>query len=355
MHALGLFVAQLRERVRDPETRQIAMQAGVAITSLQELLDAILDISRLDAGVITPELADFRINSLLGRLATAFGPGAAEKGLLLRVAPSRLFVRSDPLLLERILLNLTANAVRYTRRGGILIGCRRRGERVRVEVWDTGVGIAPEQQGAIFQEFYQATSAEHDRDGGLGLGLAIAARLAGLLGSRIELASCPGKGSVFALEVPRAAKPETLAQAAPAAGASESLRGLRLLVVDDDPMVRNAMRSLSMQWGCEVTVAANAEEALSVLASTGQSPDALLCDYRLPGAETGIQVIGRLRAVAHREIPAALVSGDIAPESLRDAKASGYTLIPKPVAPAKLRALVEHLASESRARRERSR
>ncbi len=348
MHALGLFVAQFGEHARDPETRRIAEQAGVAVTALQELLDAILDISRLDAGVIAPEVVDFGVDTLLARLDTAFAPSAAEKGLRWRVRPSRLCVRSDPVLLERILLNLAANAVRYTGRGGIAIGCRRRGERVRIEVWDTGSGIPPEQQEAIFQEFYQVANPGRDCRQGLGLGLAIAARLASLLGGHIAVASRPGKGSLFAVEVPRGRRPAIQMRTVPAGGANDSLRDAFLLVVDDDALVRDAMGSLLRQWGCEVAVAANAEEAVATLDQADRLPDALLCDYRLPGEETGIQVIRRVCEVAGTGIPAALISGDTAPESVREAKASGYPVLPKPLAPAKLRALVEHLVSASR-------
>lgn len=348
MHALGLFVAQLNERVRDQETRRIAEQAGLAVTALQELLDAILDISRLDAGVIAPEVADFGVDTLLARLDTAFAPSAAEKGLRWRVLPSRLCVRSDPLLLERILLNLAANAVRYTGHGGIAIGCRRSGDRVRIEVWDTGVGIPAGQQEAILQEFYQLANPGRDHRQGLGLGLAIAARLARLLGSRIEVTSRPGKGSRFAVEVPRGQRPATPTYTAPAGGANDSLRDAFLLVVDDDALVRDAMGSLLRQWGCEVAIAANGGEAFAALNRSERLPDAILCDYRLPGEETGILLIRRLRESAGRGIPAALVSGDTAPESVREAKSSGYPVLSKPVAPAKLRALLEHLVSKAR-------
>jgi CheY-like chemotaxis protein len=276
-------------------------------------------------------------------------------------------------LLERILLNLAANALRYTRQGGILIGCRRRGGRVRIEVWDTGIGIAPEQRQAIFQEFYQAV---HPRVSGqgLGLGLAIAARLAALLGSRIEVASRPGKGSVFAVEVPRGEPPtapcrsgaqsQTVDRPRPfpaatgglpeqaledaASGRGRPSYGALVLVVDDDALVREAMQSLLAQWGCTVAAAATGEEAVALLEGGDRLPDALLCDYRLPGGETGIEVIRRLQAVAGRAIPAALVSADTAPESLSAAKESGFPLLAKPVAPAKLRALVEHLVSAAR-------
>ena len=349
LHALGLFVAQFGDRARDPETQHIATQAGVAVTALQELLDAILDISRLDAGAISPKVVDFGIDTLLQRLATAFAPSASENGLRLRIVPSRLCVCTDPVLLERILLNLAANALRYTQRGGVLIGCRRRGGRVRIEVWDTGIGIAPEQRQAIFQEFYQAADPQVGSQG-LGLGLAIAARLAGLLGSRIEVTSHLGKGSVFAFEVPRGEPPAVPQSPAPAVGATDTLLGALVLVVDDDALVRDAMQSLLAQWGCTVAVAATGDEAVALLEGCDRLPDALLCDYRLPGAETGIEVIRRLHAPPAGQIPAALVSGDTAPESLREAKASGYPLLPKPVAPAKLRALFEHLVASARTR-----
>ncbi len=355
MHALGLFIAQLNERVTDPQTRHIITQAGVAVTTLQELLNAILDISRLDAGVIAPDVTDFAIDWLLERVGAAFAPSAAEKGLRLKIVPSRLAVRSDPVLLERILLNLAANSVRYTERGGILIGCRRRGKRVRILVCDTGIGIPREQQEAIFREFYQVAHSE--RDPGLGLGLAISARLARLLGGRIELVSRPGKGSAFTLDVPRAERSPAPMRSMPGTDATDSLGGAYVLIVDDDALVRAATRSLLTHWHCEVAVAADGQEAIAALAGLGgleRIPDALLCDYRLPGDETGIQVIRRLCAVAGRAIPAALISGDTGPEAWRDAKAGGYVLLSKPLAPAKLRALIEHLVAASRAQRARS-
>jgi signal transduction histidine kinase/CheY-like chemotaxis protein len=348
MHALGLFVAQLKARIHDPQTRGISAKVEAAVTALQELLDAILDISRLDAGVVSPEIFEFGMDSLFERLHAAFAPVAADKGLALRVVPSRLAVRSDPVLLERILLNLVANAVRYTERGGIVIGCRRRGERVRIEVWDTGVGIVPEQQQAIFQEFYQVGNPERDRHKGLGLGLAIAARLAHLLGSRIEVASRPGKGSVFTVEVPRGTRQAAPSAAELAAVTADRLRGALVLIVDDDALVREAMHGLFVQWGCEVAIAANGDEAMAALERHDRLPDALLCDYLLPGGESGTDVIQRLHAAAGIAIPAALISGDTAPETLQSAKASGYPLLPKPVAPARLRALTEHLLTAPR-------
>jgi signal transduction histidine kinase/CheY-like chemotaxis protein len=348
MHALGLFIAQLRARIHEPETLALVGKVESAVTALQELLDALLDISRLDAGVVSPTPVDFRLQPLFTRLETAFAPQAERKEVRLRAAPTRLAVMSDPVLLERILLNLLANAVRYTGHGAILLGCRRRGDRVRIEVWDTGVGIAPEHRDAIFQEFYQIGNLERDRTKGLGLGLAIAARLARLLGSRIDVRSYPGKGSVFAIELPvGVARAEV--EAASTLALTEVLSGARVLVVDDDTLVRDAMASVLAQWGCRVAMAANGDEAVALLGGEGGTPDAVLCDYRLPNGETGVDVIARLRAAAGREIPAALITGDTAPERLREARQAGHALLHKPVHPAKMRALLEQLLSVSRA------
>jgi signal transduction histidine kinase/ActR/RegA family two-component response regulator len=349
MHALGLFIAQLRARIHEPETLAFVGKVESAVTALQELLDALLDISRLDAGVVSPTTGDFRLQPLFTRLEAAFAPQAERKGVRLRAAPTRLAVLSDPVLLERILLNLLANAVRYTEHGAILLGARRHGDRVRIEVWDTGAGIAPEHREAIFQEFFQVGNPERDRAKGLGLGLAIVARLARLLGNRIEMRSHPGKGSVFAVELPMGEARAEIEPMTQAPALSEVLPGARVLVVDDDALVREAMTSVLRQWGCQVATAANGDEAIARFDSEDGKPDAVLCDYRLPNGETGVDVIARLRAAAGRPIPAALVTGDTAPERLREAKLAGHALLHKPVHPAKLRALLEQLLSLSRA------
>ena len=342
MHALGLFVAQLHNRIADPQTRHIAAQAEVAVESLQELFDAILDVSRLDTGAVTPHITVFELQGLLERLVTGFAPVANLKGLSLRVVPTRFAVRADVVLLERILINLLSNAVRYTERGGIVVGCRSRAGRVRIEVWDSGMGIASAQHEAVFHEFFQAGNPERDQRRGLGLGLAIAARLAHLLGSHIELASRPGKGSVFAFELPRAAPPSKSVIEIQPRTINESLRGALLLVVDDDALVQEAMNTLLTHWGCEVLLAANGNEAIVALTQCERVPDAILCDYRLAD-ETGIETIRRLRKACGVQVPATLVSGDTAPERMREARQCGLTLLHKPVRPAKLRSLLEHL------------
>jgi signal transduction histidine kinase/CheY-like chemotaxis protein len=351
MHALGLFVTQLNNRIKDPENRHLTGRIEAAVSALQGLLDALLDVSRLDAGVVTANLTDFRVNTLLERIETAFAPDATDRGLHFRVARCRLAVRSDPMLLERILTNLVANALRYSEAGGILIGCRRRGDRVRIEVWDTGVGIAPEHQQAIFQEFYQVGNPERDRTKGMGLGLSIAARLARLLGGRIDLRSVPGRGSVFAVEVPRADEIRATVPDVAPTDINDRLQGAFVLVVDDDALVCEALAGLMEQWGCTVITAASGDQALAALTQQARRPDAVLCDYRLPADETGSDVIRRLRERVGADLPAALITGDTSPERLREARESGIPLLHKPVQPARLRALLEHLVAAPAARR----
>jgi signal transduction histidine kinase/CheY-like chemotaxis protein len=352
IHALGLFVAQLNNRVTDPETRHLAGRIKAAVMALQGLLDALLDISRLDAGVVTPVLTAVPVECILERIEAAFALDATERNLRFRIVRSRLFVHSDPILLERILVNLVANAVRYSRQGGVLVGCRRRGTQVRIEVWDTGIGVAPEHQEMIFQEFYQVGNQERDRGKGLGLGLSIAARLARLLGGHIDLRSIPGRGSVFAVQLSRVEAPAATVPRTTDPTLDGTVRDAVVLLVEDDQLVREAIEGLLRQWGCVVVAAGSGDEALAALARDGHPPAAILCDYRLPQGETGIDVIGRLRDRIGSPVPAALVTGDTAPELLSEASDSGLPLLHKPLQPARLRALLEFLVAADAATRQ---
>ncbi len=342
MHALGLFIAQLRNKVAAPDAAKIVEQAQASTEALGGLFDALLDISKLDAGVLNPKIEDFPIYALLQRLENNFGQAASKKGLKLRIVSSRLVVRSDPVLLERILLNLVANAVRYTSRGGVLVGCRQRGRLVRIEVWDTGSGIPKEHQQEIFQEFYQLANPERDRSKGLGLGLAIVQRLAVLLQHRIELTSTPGAGSVFSVVVPLGEVQGGAEVLPPTVAVTDHLAGAFVMVLDDDKLVQQGMHGLLIDWGCHVITASTTGEALAELEQHQRLPDAFVCDYRLAG-ETGLQAIERLHAGTADDIPAVLISGDTGPEVLHEAKESGYPLLHKPVQPAKLRALLSQL------------
>ncbi|GEP58591.1 ATP-binding response regulator [Reyranella soli] len=343
LHALNLFAAQLNDQADPAERARLVDRIDAAIASMNELFNALLDMSKLDAGVLAPDIADFPVGHLLDRIETTFAAAASEKGLRLSVVPSRAWVRSDAILLERILLNLVSNAIRYTSSGGVVVGCRRRGDSVRIEVWDSGIGVAPDQQQSIFGEFYQVGAPVPDQGGGrrvgLGLGLSIVDGLGRLLGHPIDLVSRPGKGSRFAVSVPRAA----VRQVAPVPtleAISDPARDKLIVVIDDDALVLDGMRGLLQGWGCRVVTADSEKAALGGLA--GQ-PNLVISDYFLANGTTGIDVIGRLRARFAAAIPAFLISGDTTSERMREAEASGLPLLHKPVTPMALRSMVNQL------------
>lgn len=341
MHALGLFSTQLSSKALPNEVRRLAQQIEASVTALGDLLDALLDISKLDAGAITPELVDFPVSDILHQMERTFRSSALDKGIKFRVVPCSAIVRSDPVLLERIVLNLISNAVRYTARGAIVVGCRRRESSVRIEVWDTGSGIPQNLQRDIFQEFYQIASPEHDRAKGMGLGLAIVDRLAKVLDHRMQVASTLGKGSVFAIEVPFG-KLEQVSARADAVNTGIA-RSTLVALVDDDAVVLEGTRGALEDWGCEVVTAASLGDVLQRLAERGRAPDIIISDYRLGQAETGIHAIEGVRAAYSADIPGFLISGDTTPAVVRAAEAAGYVLLSKPVRPMKLRALLSHL------------
>ena len=347
LHALGLFVAQLRGRVKAAERDRIVERIDASVAAMNELFNELLDIAKLDAGVLAPNRSEFPIAHVLDRIETNFAGPARDKALRLSVLPSAAWVCSDPILLERILLNLVSNAVRYTSRGGVLVGCRKRGDMLRIEVFDTGPGIPADQQQDIFGEFYQVAGAERDRRGGLGLGLAIVDRLCRLLDHPVELTSTVGRGSRFAVSVPAVA-----AQARPVARmpsiVPDALSGKLVVVVVDDLLVLEGMGGLLRAWGCDVVTAPS--EAAAVVGLAKRRPDLIICDYRLGNGATGFDVIARLRRLCGAAVPAFLVSGDTAPERLREARAGGYHLLHKPLQPAALRTMLGRLLKKEAAR-----
>jgi signal transduction histidine kinase/DNA-binding NarL/FixJ family response regulator len=351
LHALGLFVAQLHSSAEPADRSRIIARIDAAVTAMNELFNALLDISKLDADVLKPNLTRFPIEHLLTRLEATFADAASEKALSLRVVPSDAWVYSDSILLERIMLNLASNAVRYTARGGVVIGARRRGNMLRLEVWDSGPGIPEDQRQNIFVEFYQLASPQGGHRSGLGLGLAIVERLCGLLGHRVEMTSVVGRGSRFAILVPlTAAKAEPVEPPVQMRAIEDPCRGKLVVVIDDDPMVLEGMRGLLTTWGCEMVAADSDQAALAALAGHARTPDLVISDYRLQAAQTGIDAIARLRNAYGVAIPAFLISGDTAPERLHEAIASGYHLLHKPVQPMALRAtLIRILQSRGNA------
>jgi signal transduction histidine kinase/CheY-like chemotaxis protein len=344
MHALGLFVAQLKETRSASERERLLAKVEASSEAVSELLDSLLDISKLDAGAVTAQPAEFDIQVLLSRIDHDLSGAAQAKDLRFRVRPSTLTVATDPLLLERIIGNLVANAVRHTREGGVLLACRRRQAKARIEVWDTGPGIPAGERGRIFDEFYQLSTARADRAQGLGMGLAIVKRLAQLLELEVEVRSIEGRGSLFAIDVPLS---EGVASSASGreAPSFEPMRfdGALALVVDDDGDARESLSGLLRKWGWRVIAAETGDQALRALGAEQPRLDVVIADYRLAAAELGTQVIERVRTACGAPIPAIVVTGDVIAELSESMQRAGLELLQKPVQAAKLRSLLHHL------------
>jgi signal transduction histidine kinase/CheY-like chemotaxis protein len=340
LHALSLFSGSLQSLALDDEAKDVASRIQSNVAAMEKLFNGLLDISRLEAGVVQSHRQPVSCQDLFDRLAGYFDPIAEQQGLDLRFRDTDLWVDADPTLSEQICVNLAANALRYTRTGGVLVAARRRGDSVSIEVSDTGIGIARSDQARIFDEFVQIGNPERDRGKGLGLGLAIAQRLAAILGSQIEIASVEGRGSRFSFALPRAEP----APAAKVLAAPDLMRGLRVLLIDDDAMVREGAGLLLGQWGVEVALAADLAEAQAVLADAAQF-DICLTDYRLPGELNGLTVIATLCALPGAPRAFCLVTGDMGADVLAAAAEAGVPIIHKPLHPARLRALLNHLAA----------
>lgn len=349
MHALTLFVAALKERIHYPEVSRIVHNIESSVTAMQGMFNALLDISRLDAGVLQAHPRDFHLQALFDRLLLDFSPHASEKQIRLSIVPTRAIVRTDPVLLERILMNLISNGIRYTVKGGVVVGCRRTKGGLRIEVWDSGAGIPEHRQKEIFQEFVQLNNPERDRNKGLGLGLAIVERMARLLGTQVDIKSIEDRGSVFSIKVTRGNAKRVIEKPAPVAGIRRNeIKGALVVFIDDEASILEGMEVLLNDWGCQPVIAATGVGALAGLAEAGRPPDIIVSDYRLRDRENGIDVIMQIRDHYRLDIPGILVSGDTGPELLREAKEKGLRILHKPVRPAKLRALIEHLVSPAR-------
>lgn len=338
MHALGLFVAELGQKPHAPDTRRLVEQIAVSAETMENLLDSLLDISRLDAGVLDRQIKPFPLQPLFERIDVDYRREAEVRKQRLRLRPTPLWVESDPLLLERILHNLISNALRYAPRGTILLAARRRGQRVRIEVRDNGPGIAPEAQEAIFQEFVQLDNPERNRAKGLGLGLAIVRRLTNLLQHPLSLHSLPGKGALFAIELPLATPVTASDRHAPPA--PHSFQGIHVALVDDDELALAGTTGLLESWGCQVSAATSPDTLLATLAGQA-APDVLVCDYQSGREHIGAAIVTHLRAHFSRPVPAILLSGDTSSEVAGEAQQAGIPLLHKPVRPAKLRALLQ--------------
>lgn len=332
VHSQGLFLEVLARTPLTAQQRELLASARAAGEASAEMLNTLLDFSRIEAGVVEPQRQAFRVQPLLNRMEREFAPQADAKRLIYRSRETELVVFSDPALVELILRNLVSNAIRYTDCGGLLVACRRSGRQAVLEVWDTGIGIAPTHQREVFREFHQLGNPERDRRKGLGLGLAIADGLARTLEHTIALASTPQRGSVFRLTLPIASGAAAERDMEETAGVS--LARVRVLVIDDDEAVLASMRHLLLEWGCRCDTAESIEEALAQ--ARRQAPDVVVSDYRLRERRTGVEAISALRALLGNALPALLITGDTAPDRLREAQASGVPLLHKPVLPDRL-------------------
>jgi signal transduction histidine kinase len=347
LHALGLFVSALAQS--DSARREPALVAHIrsATDTLQNLLDAILDVSRLDSGNVVPRIAPTAIGPLFQHTQQALSLIAENKGLNLRIHPSDAWVNCDKDMLQRILLNLAGNAIRYTRSGGVLLACRRRGAHWLVEVWDTGSGIPENAREEIFEEYTQLENPERDRAKGLGLGLAICRRLAGLLSAPIGVRSRPGRGSVFWIRLPATTAPTVDPAPVPVTDSAEDVARLdgTVLVVDADPMVRAGMETAISGWGAKVILAAGSEDAWRCCEG-GMRPDMAICNLGSPGRESGIALAQELRRI-YPAMGVLLISADTSEEAHAAARSAGFPLLKQPLPPGRLRAALRTLLPTS--------
>ena len=344
LHSLGFFAAALNQHATSSEARDLVGRIGDSIEALETLFNELLDLSNLDAGAIGVHRRNVSLQELFDRLAREFHAQAVQQELRMRFVPTRLVATTDPILLERILMNLVSNALRYTARGGVVIGARRRGEQVCVEVWDSGVGIAADKHEHIFDEFYQVGNPGRDRRRGLGLGLAIVRRLTVLLGHQLTLTSAPGQGTRFRLWLPRADGPPDPLSDVEEREWLNTFAGRRVLLVDDDPDIRLATATLLGQWGLAVRTAASIQEVNAVLGA-GFVPELAIVDLRLDAVDDGIDLIERLRVRLGTSLPAFLLSGDTGAAEIARVRASGVPLLTKPVSPARLKSALHSYLS----------
>jgi two-component system, sensor histidine kinase len=341
LHAMGLFAAALSEKVRDPEVRNVVDSINSSVQALDTLFNELLDIAKIDSGVMKPVIAAFALDEMFGRLRNDFEPEAAAKGLRLSIEGGGNAVTSDTVLLERIVRNLLSNAIRYTSEGGVRLTAAPAGGSVRIEVRDTGMGIRTEDRQRIFEEFFQLGNPGRTSRKGMGLGLSIVKRLCGLLGYEIMLESEYGRGSTFRFDVPGGIAPDRGRGQPEAQRQHADLRGRLAVVIDDETDIVEGMRVLLAGWGMEVLASLTGDDVIEAVHAKGRMPDLIIADYRLGDGAKGTEVVESLRRELDPEIPAVLVSGSSAPELVLEAQAHHCDLLLKPVQPERLRALID--------------
>ncbi|MCX8516734.1 MAG: ATP-binding protein [Rhodoferax sp.] len=350
-HALGLFVTRLKECTHNPQTIEVVAGLDASVQALQDMLNAFFDYSRMDSQLTHASSCSFALSTLFDKLQSSFQDAAQSKGLRLYIRPTTTWVHSDPVMLHRVLLNLLDNAIQNTQRGSVLLCCRPciGTGQVRIQVRDSGKGIAPEHQQKVFEEFYQVENPERDRNKGLGLGLSIVKRVCLLLEHELTLNSAPGCGSTFTLHVVAgdaklARRPE---MQLPQSYSLTELRGMEILLIEDDALGRLALRGLLQSWGCTVRQARSAPEAL-LCCSGDWVPHFIITDYRLSGPVNGVDAVRQLRTQLRAEVATCVISGDTHASVRQLVGNAGLTLLKKPVPPAKLRSVLRYAWSTIR-------
>lgn len=351
IHALNIYLGALTDMDIGASARAIFDKMNRCVQIMDEMFLSLLDLSLLEAHAVKPRIEHFSIGTILSLIEVEFSPQASAAGLTLNIDHCTDWIRSDANLIKQIIANLTANAIRYTKSGTITITCARLGPQLRVAVQDTGIGISPSQQSVVFKRFHQLGNADREKSKGIGLGLAIVKRLCELLSLPLSLSSVPGQGSTFAIDLPLSGSDAPQITNAIAAGqfASQiSLSNVLAVVIDDDPIILDAMRGLLEKWGCAVTTASTGAEAIAILGTSSRMPDVLICDYRLHVSDDGIDTINMLRNEFNQEIPALLITGDTSSDIIGSLDASTISVMHKPLRAEALRdTLVRLLYPES--------
>jgi len=353
LQSLVLLQGLMAKAVQGERGQKLVARLEQTLGAMSGMLNTLLDINQIEAGVVRAEMMDFPINEMLERLAGEFAYHAQAQKLDLRVVPCGLSIHSDPRLLEQMVRNLISNALKYTRRGKVLLGCRRRDGMVCIEICDSGIGIADGELQAIFEEYHQIDNAARERSRGLGLGLSIVRRLGNLLGHRVSVRSRLGTGSIFSIEValPSNAAAAQLERRRSAGNGREIERANHtgtILVVEDDPEVRELLETLLVEEGHRVAMAANGKAALALIARDAIGPDLILADYNLPGGMDGLQVTTKIRKGFRRQIPVIILTGDISTSTLRDVAGGQCVQLNKPVKFKELTHAIQKLLSISR-------
>jgi signal transduction histidine kinase len=345
LNAARLTLSALAELAESKGGMQLVEQVDRSLMTLEDLLRSLLEMAKLDAGALRPEVRSIAITPLFGQLRSEFEPIAEKQGLSLRICPSSLTVASDSMMLRRILQNLLANALRYTRAGGVVMGCRRRGDRVCIQVSDTGPGIPKAQQEAIFREFQRGEASANDQ-AGFGLGLSIVRRFATALAHEVRISSEVGRGSTFFLELPLADPANVVDELHEVQLVDRrygGLEGAKILLIENDPSGAEAMAALLEGWGCDVATARSTADALQRLSELGGAPDAIVADLHLDHGESGLATVEAIRQSMKMDVPAIIITADYSEKAAKEASLYGLEVMKKPVKPAEMRALLSFL------------